>query len=65
MELDERSTVGPDDFGGLVLEVFRLGHANWRGFNARSKPVSHAELLAASGTLRREDKRTPNQYAVK
>ncbi|GAA1817376.1 Piwi domain-containing protein [Actinomadura chokoriensis] len=48
IELDERSTIGPEDFGGLVLQVYRLGHANWRGFNARSKPVSlfYGERLA-------------------
>ncbi len=48
VELDERSTIGPDEFGGLVLEVFRLGHANWRGFSARSKPVTlfYGERLA-------------------
>ncbi len=48
IELDTRSTVGPDDFGALVQQVFRLGHANWRGFNARSKPVTllYGERLA-------------------
>lgn len=48
IELDRRSTIDPDELGGLVLEVFRLGHANWRGFNARSKPVSlyYGERLA-------------------
>ena len=48
VELDERSTVGPDDFGSLALQVYRLGHANWRGFNARSKPVTllYGERLA-------------------
>ncbi len=48
IELDERSSVSPNDFGGLVLQIFRLGHANWRGFNARSKPVTlfYGERLA-------------------
>jgi hypothetical protein len=48
VELDKRSTVSPDEFGWLVLQVFRLGHANWRGFNARSKPVTlfYGERLA-------------------
>ena len=48
IELDERSTVSNDDFGSLVLQIFRLGHANWRGFNARSKPVTlfYGERLA-------------------
>jgi Piwi domain len=49
VELDPRSTVDPgEDFGSLVLQVFRLGHANWRGFNARSKPVTllYGERLA-------------------
>jgi hypothetical protein len=48
VELDDRSTVGPDDFGALVSQVYGLGHANWRGFNARSKPVTllYGERLA-------------------
>jgi hypothetical protein len=48
VELDDRSTIGPDGFGGLVQQVYRLGHANWRGFNARSKPVTllYGERLA-------------------
>lgn len=48
IELDERSTVPSDKFGELVLQVFKLGHANWRGFNARSKPVTlyYGERLA-------------------
>jgi hypothetical protein len=48
LELDQRSTVDPDDLGLLTLQVFRLAHANWRGFNARSKPVTllYGERLA-------------------
>jgi len=48
VELDGKSTVGSDQFGSLVLQVYRLGHANWRGFNARSKPVTlfYGERLA-------------------
>lgn len=48
VELDKRSTVTPKDLGSLVLQIFRLGHANWRGFNARSKPVTllYGERLA-------------------
>jgi hypothetical protein len=48
IELDERSTVPEDAFEGLVAQVFRLAHANWRGFNARSKPATlvYGEELA-------------------
>jgi hypothetical protein len=33
---------------GLVEQAYRLGHANWRGFNARSQPVTlvYGQLLA-------------------
>ncbi len=40
VELDRRSDVGPDALEGLVEQVFRLSSANWRGFNARAKPVT-------------------------
>lgn len=48
IELDERSSVGEEAMDGLVEQTFRLAHANWRGFNARSQPVSlaYGELLA-------------------
>jgi hypothetical protein len=48
LELDRRSRVGPEDLGRLTRQVFRLAHANWRGFNARSKPVTifYGEQLA-------------------
>lgn len=48
LELDRRSTVDPQELGGLTLQVFRLAHANWRGLNARSKPVTllYGEQLA-------------------
>lgn len=48
LELDGRSTVAPQDLGRLALQAFRLAHANWRGFNARSKPVTllYGEQLA-------------------
>lgn len=46
--LDRRSTVEPKDFDDLVAQAFRLAHANWRGFNARSKPATlvYGEQLA-------------------
>jgi hypothetical protein len=46
--LDERSTVGAEHFDELVGQVYRLAHANWRGFNARSKPATlvYGEQLA-------------------
>jgi len=48
IELDERSDVGPKDLDELVSQTFRLAHANWRAFNARSQPVTlvYGELLA-------------------
>lgn len=48
IELDRRSTVSVDDFDDLVEQAFRLAHANWRGFNARSKPATliYGEQLA-------------------
>lgn len=48
IELDRRSTVGVEAFDELVAQVFRLAHANWRGFNARSKPATlvYGEELA-------------------
>lgn len=48
IELDDRSTVSVVHFDELVGQVFRLAHANWRGFNARSKPATlvYGEQLA-------------------
>lgn len=48
VDLDERSTVQVAQFDDLVGQVFRLAHANWRGFNARSKPATlvYGEQLA-------------------
>lgn len=48
IELDRRSSVGAEQFDELVGQVFRLAHANWRGFNARSKPATlvYGEQLA-------------------
>ena len=48
VELDERSGLGPEALDGLVAQVFRLAHANWRGFNAKSQSVTlvYGELLA-------------------
>ena len=67
VELDERSSISPDEFGALVLEVFRLGHANWRGFNARSKPVTlfYGERLAELvGYMNRRGEWDPAQMCV-
>jgi hypothetical protein len=49
IELDERSDVGSDDLDELAAQTFRLAHANWRAFNARSQPVTlaYGELLAS------------------
>lgn len=48
IELNERSSVEPEALDELVAQAFALGHANWRGFNARSRPVTlvYGELLA-------------------
>lgn len=48
IELHKRSTVPDEAFNDLVGQVFRLAHANWRGFNARSKPATlvYGEELA-------------------
>jgi hypothetical protein len=47
--MDERSTVPEEDFDDLVGQVYRLAHANWRGFNAQSKPATlvYGEQLAS------------------
>jgi hypothetical protein len=48
VELDRRSDGDADQLEGLAEQAYRLGHANWRGFNARSQPVTlvYGELLA-------------------
>lgn len=48
IEMDSRSTVPAEQFDELVAQAFRLSHANWRGFNARSKPATlvYGEQLA-------------------
>jgi hypothetical protein len=48
IQLDERSDVGPEELDELAAQAFRLAHANWRAFNARSQPVTvvYGELLA-------------------
>jgi hypothetical protein len=47
--MDGRSTVPEHDFDRLVAQAFRLAHANWRGFNAQSKPATlvYGEQLAS------------------
>ena len=47
--MDRRSTVNLSEFDELVGQVFRLAHANWRGFNAQSKPATlvYGEQLAS------------------
>lgn len=49
LEMDQRSTVPIEQFDELVAQVFRLAAANWRGFNARSKPATlvYGEQLAS------------------
>jgi hypothetical protein len=40
LSLDRRSTVSEDSFMRLVNQVYRFAKVNWRGFNARSVPVT-------------------------
>lgn len=49
VDMDRRSTVPVEQFDGLLAQVFRLAAANWRGFNARSKPATlvYGEQLAS------------------
>jgi len=48
VELDRRSSGDSDLIHAATAQVFRLAHANWRGFNAKSSPVTlaYGELLA-------------------
>jgi Piwi domain len=48
VELDRRSSVPPEELSALLRQVFNLSSANWRGFNARAKPVTlvYGERLA-------------------
>jgi hypothetical protein len=47
--MDRRSSVPETAFDGLIGQVFRLAHANWRGFNAQTKPATlvYGEQLAS------------------
>lgn len=47
--MDRRGTVPAGEFDGLIAQVFRLAHANWRGFNAPTKPATlvYGEQLAS------------------
>ncbi len=40
ISLDKRSTMSPDEFPRLVSQIHRFAKVNWRGFNARSIPVT-------------------------
>jgi len=46
--IDKRSTIDRKEYPRLVNQVFNLAFANWRGFNARSIPVTtyYAYLIA-------------------
>ncbi|HWC36439.1 MAG TPA: Piwi domain-containing protein [Mycobacteriales bacterium] len=48
IELDRRSAGSSELIHSVTAQAFRLAHANWRGFNARSSPVTlaYGELLA-------------------
>lgn len=40
LSMDKRSTMPPDEFPRLVAQIHRFARVNWRGFNARSTPVT-------------------------
>jgi len=40
LSIDKRSTMPPDEFPRLVAQIHRFARVNWRGFNARSTPVT-------------------------
>ncbi len=40
ISLDRRSTMEVDEFPRLVQQIHRFARVNWRGFNARSTPVT-------------------------
>jgi hypothetical protein len=40
ISLDRRSTMDVDEFPRLVQQIHRFARVNWRGFNARSTPVT-------------------------
>jgi hypothetical protein len=46
--IDKRSTVDYTDYQRLINQVFALAFVNWRGFNARTTPVTtnYAYLIA-------------------
>jgi hypothetical protein len=48
IELDGQSSIDEEWLDSLTAQAFRLAHANWRAFNARSQPVTlvYGELLA-------------------
>jgi hypothetical protein len=48
VELDGRSDLGDEEISQLARQVFQLSGVNWRGFNARAKPVTllYGERLA-------------------
>lgn len=40
ISLDRRSTMEVDEFPRLIQQIHRFARVNWRGFNARSTPVT-------------------------
>ena len=40
ISMDKRSTLSPDEFPRLVSQIYRFAKVNWRGFNAKSIPVT-------------------------
>ncbi len=40
ISMDKRSTMSVDEFPHLVQQIHRFARVNWRGFNARSTPVT-------------------------
>lgn len=48
VSIDKRSTVKRSDYNRIINQVFNLAFVNWRGFNARTLPVTtnYAYLIA-------------------
>lgn len=52
ISMDKRSTVAVEEFPRLVRQVQRFSKVNWRGFNAKSVPVTmnYSKLICAQVT---------------
>lgn len=59
VELDRRSTVARDGLDGLVEQVLRLAHANWRSFTGRTNQ-RHCTTESSSQTSLATCQRSPH-----